>query len=208
MLLHFLFPSFLHSGSHGKPIPVVFMWKLVAFKRQAKSQFPVHIQPTCIVYWYVRGSHRTCHFCKVSIFSWFTPYVVCVISPDPCIFGKLDDVWNFKKKRCASNSRKKVEPKREIVNVSPGLTDPSHKRLCTDGERAAERPYIHLISPSVCLTQSALTAGIPPPFICISPLIPLLFIYLAAILQWPAVSSEAALVNKPEWMNTVTMHSE
>lgn len=75
-------------------------------------------------------------------------------------------------------SKEKVEQKREIVNVSPGLTDPSHKRLCTDGERAAECPYIHLISPSVCLTQSALTAGMPPSFICCNPpLIPLLFIY-------------------------------
>lgn len=105
------------------------------------------------------------------------------------------------------NSGEKV--KWEIVNVSPGLTEPSHERLRTDGERAAERLYIHLISPSVCLTQSALTAGIPPPFICrIPPLILLLFFYFAAILQSPAVLSEAASVNKAEWMNTVTLRSE
>lgn len=99
------------------------------------------------------------------------PFVLCVCATSPyaCIFGKLDDGLEFNEKSANGVKRKeKVKEKQEIVIVSPWPRRPiawTSRHRWGGGGGGGPRPYIHLISPSVCLTQSALTASIPSPFI-------------------------------------------
>lgn len=134
--------------------------------------------------------------------------MLCVILC-ACIFGKLVDVYNSTESQPTASSGEKKQRKVVAVlqtrrrNVSAQIG----RGGGWEGRVASERPNIHLISPSVCLTQSALTAGSPSPFISripsSYPFIIYLFIYVSAVLR-EAVSfvtaalRQAASVNRPK----------